>query len=183
MNNSVVAALLLIGCCMFLSGPAGSQEQAVPTGANAGYVIPISGRLDGADGEPVADGMYRIVVSLYESAQGGIPECAGEMNVEVRDGAIVSHAVIDLSRMDNFDPGIVDGRLLYLGIAVQEREGQAHELNAEMVPRIAIYPLLFAQNAARVGNVSWDAINRRLLALERKTHFLNDPNPQPPPAE
>src|SRR5437773_2325715 len=70
-------------------------------------------------------------------------------------------------------------RQLYLGVRVQDKEGADLLSSPEMVPRICIWPVLFAKNAGRLSNHTWDEIDDRLSALERKTSSIMDPTPQP----
>ena len=97
--------------------------------AAMGDEIEIQGRLTNASGNPVANGLYTIVASLYDVSSGGTARCSDNDSVTVTDG--VFNMVMDFCESADFN-----GDLLYLGIKVGS--------DAEMTPRKPIYAVPYA---------------------------------------
>lgn len=132
-------------------------------------LIPFQGRVVGGDGQPLADGVYRVTFAIYDSQTGG-----GALNgwVESHENVSIIGGQINvllgsLTSLDdpNNDSNTADAISFagsganpvgprYLGIKIGEATNQ------EMVPRHELVPTFHARMADRVvaGGISTDQI-------------------------
>ena len=133
---SVLALGLLLALAAGLSlaqgpeppeGEAGAERE-VGAEAAVSASIPIQGRLTDADGNPLPDYPYQLTFSIYDVSSGGTELCQDQDYVTTSDGLFNTSMYCSSS--------VFDGRQLYLGIRV--------EVDSEMTPRQAIYPVPYA---------------------------------------
>lgn len=98
------------------------------------------------------DGVVQMRFALYDAAVGGEPLWVEVAEVEVVDGryAYVIGA-------DGFDPPVLDGRLLYLGVTVEDDE--------EMVPRFRLGAVPYAVRSRVAERVEGGAVDADRIAI------------------
>ncbi len=154
---SVLALGLLLALAVGLSqaqGP-GPENGLQPKGRNGPTVvedtvtgdIPIQGRLTGANGNPVPDGVYTITFRLYNAAVNGALLCEDTDHTHVTNGLFTTF-------MGYCTADDINGQELWLGIQVEGDE--------EMQPRQLIAPVPYARSlrpgAVIEGDVPGDSV-------------------------
>jgi len=121
--------------------PAGSGIVARSAGPQAGAPLYFNYQgllLEPGSGKPVADGTYQLVLSIYDVAAGGTALWTEPQAVAVHKGLFN----VRLGTATPLDPAWVDGRDLWLGVAVQG--------DGEMDPRTPLVSVPYAINAGDV---------------------------------
>jgi hypothetical protein len=99
-------------------------------------VIDYQGLLtDQSTGDPVADGNYALVFSLYDVETGGSPLWQENQEVAVEDGLFS----VMLGSNESLNTSLFDGSPLYVGVKVDG--------DTEMTPRQCLFPVLLAFHA------------------------------------
>ena len=96
--------------------------------AHSNY-IPLQGRLTDASGNSL-DGMYDVVFRLYGQYDGGTPLCESFQSLSVQDGLFNTY-------MNGADCQI-DGRMLYLGVQVEDDPEMTPLLFVDNVPKTSV---------------------------------------------
>lgn len=176
LDNLLMPALVLAAFAVIAAGPGAPRSpepgqaetvatasatadlQLAATGTSGSRLVPFQGLLTDLSDNPVADGDYGLVLSLYDAASGGsLLWTETQSSVAVTGGrfSIQLGAVTSLDDPDG-DPGTDDavsfGQPRYLGIAVDPPDGDP--LGPEMTPRKEIVPAVHAHesgNAETLG--------------------------------
>jgi hypothetical protein len=90
---------------------------------------------DQPTGDPVADGNYTLVFSLYDVETGGSPLWQETQEMAVEDGLFR----VALGSNESLNASLFDGSVLYVGVKV--------EGDTEMTPRQYLFPALQAFHA------------------------------------
>jgi hypothetical protein len=135
---SVVVLLAMSVSFATAQGPLPDDDDIMVRDVSASLMtgsFPIQGRLTNAAGNPVADGNYDFVTSLYDVSSGGVALCSDpDANQTVTNGLF--NLVVDGCS------AYVTGGTRYVGIKV--------EGDAEMIDRQRIYPVPYAMVANNV---------------------------------
>jgi hypothetical protein len=100
----------------------------IATGEPVEPSLTYQGMLTDPVGTPL-DGTYPMIFSLYDEPSGGTPLAINTILVVVKNGLFSTNIPFE-------NPGIIDGRALWLGIKVGN--------DAEMTPRQELHPVLYA---------------------------------------
>jgi hypothetical protein len=131
----VILATALLSSGATQARPAGQgQPQGLTIGAPP--LFSYQGLLLDSTGSPVPNGTYTLTLALYDLPGGGTPLWSETQGVPVEGGLFN----VTLGILTPIDPGIVDGRPLWLGVALQGE--------AEMMPRQNLVSVPYALNAS-----------------------------------
>ncbi len=153
-----LAVLLMLALAIGLTQAQGPAEQAqVQSEGSIEVVAPgaigIQGRLTDPSGNPVPDGTYTVVFSIYDSEAATTALCSDSNDVVVQNGLFSSW-------IDYCHDGVVYGQKLWLGVRV--------EGDAEMTPRQVIYAVPYALTL-RPGAVISDTQGQNAALRVRST--------------
>ncbi|MDB5350650.1 MAG: hypothetical protein JWN86_1897 [Planctomycetota bacterium] len=164
-----------------LSAQAAVRDVRAAAGATLG-LLPFQGRLTTAAGAPLPEGEAKAVFSLYDSPTGGAAAwTSGPLKFKVASGGLV-HATLG-GEANPLEAKVDFSREVYLGVKVDDPSNATLAADEpEMLPRVRILPVLFANNAGRLVNHSWEELDFRLKRLERKTASIADPDSEMMPA-
>lgn len=91
--------------------------------------IPVQGRITDAAGNPL-EGTHQIAVGIYEVPTGGSPRCSTSASINLTHGLFTLNVLCPSS--------VFIGTELYAGVSVDS--------DAEMTPRLTIYPVPYAMS-------------------------------------
>ena len=131
---SVVTLLALSVSFVTAQGPEPPDDDLSAVEVEAAVmndIVPIQGRLTDASGNPVSDGSYTIIASIYDVSVGGVARCFDSDSVTTTNGLFNMN-------MDFCTASDINGDKLYLGIKVGA--------DAEMTPRQEINAVPYAWN-------------------------------------
>ncbi len=139
----------LVLLCLAMTSPAGAAD--VP------QLINVQGKLTDAVGDPVTDGLYPVVFTIYTAASGGSVLWQEPDTVEASDGLFS----IGLGENVTLPASLFDSTELWLGIKVHT--------DPEMTPRqrLTTAPYSFRSSGAAVGG-GW-ADDGNIVRLETST--------------
>jgi hypothetical protein len=136
-KTSLLVALLCVGVGAF---PAGARAQA--SSPVAPTLIPVSGRLVGADGQP-RTGQASLVISLYNAQNDVSPRWVEQQTVTLdATGAYTVQFGATLQDGLPSDLFATEGGARWLGVAVRETEGDVEQ------PRVMLVSVPYAAKAA-----------------------------------
>jgi hypothetical protein len=145
-------------------------------GQGVPQLINVQGKLTDAVGDPVADGPYSVLFSIYDVITGGTALWQETRTVTVSDGLFS----ISLGESTTIPPSLFDNTDLWLGIKV--------ETDPEMTPRqrLTTAPYSFRSSGAAVGGgwaddgnvvrleTSTDSVGIGTTSPEAKLHVVGD---------
>ncbi len=124
---ALAVLLLIVGGVQAGPGVTGPTASSAAVGNVVSGTISYQGRLLDSNGDPV-NGVRTITFRLYDSP-GGAAVWSQAISVSVEEGFFTAY-------LDGVDPGLVDGRALWLGVQLQGE--------AEMTPRQPLFPVPYA---------------------------------------
>ena len=150
---------------------------SVTIAADVPQLINVQGKLTDAVGDPVADGPYSVLFSIYNVATGGSDLWQETRTVTVSDGLFS----ISLGESTTIPPSLFDNTDLWLGIKV--------ETDLEMTPRqrLTTSPYAFRAAGSSVGGgwvddgsvvrleTSSDSVGIGTASPDAKLHVVADP--------
>jgi len=117
---------------------------SVTIAADVPQLINVQGKLTDAVGDPVADGSYSVVFSIYDVSTGGSVLWQETQSVDITDGLFS----VELGSVTTLSPSLFDDTALWLGIKVGA--------DPEMTPRQRLTTAPYAFRTSGTGvNTGW----------------------------